>query len=77
MPSASASRTSTGNRTSAPKLVTSCIGIGPQVERLTLRADEARVEERQRIAAHLHPVAGAPEPGDDVACVDGLRLAPA
>ena len=54
MPSASASRTSTGNRMSAPKLVTSCQRAGAQVERLTLRADEAGVEERQRIAADLH-----------------------
>ena len=59
MPSASASRTSTGYRMSAPKLVTSCIGLGVQIQRLALRADQAGVEERQRIAADLHPVARA------------------
>ena len=59
---------------SAPKLVTSCSGLRAQVERLALRADEAGVEERQGIAADLHPVAGALEAGDDVAGIDGLRL---
>ena len=45
-----------------------------QVQRLTLRADEAGVEERQGVAADLHPVAGPLEAGDDVARIDGLRL---
>ena len=67
MPSASASRTSTGNSTSAPKLVTSLQRAAVQVERLTLRPDQAGVEERQRVAADLHPVAGSLEAGDDVA----------
>ena len=39
---------------SAPKLLTSVERTGVQVERLALRADEAGVEERQRIAADLH-----------------------
>ena len=59
---------------SAPKLVTSFMRAGVQVERLTLRSDQAGVEERQRIAADLHPIAGARSAGDDVAGIDGLRL---
>ena len=43
-----------------------------EVEGLPLRADEARVEERQAVAADLHEVAGAAEAGDDVGRVDGL-----
>ena len=77
MPSASASRTSTGNRISAPKLVTSLQRAGAQVERLTLRAHQAGVEERQRVATDLHAVAGSLEAGDDVVGIDGLRLPPA
>src|SRR6266849_2839568 len=65
MPSASASRTNTGNSTSAPKLVTSCMGLG---------SDEARVEQRQGISPDLHPPAGPLEPRDDVAGINGLRL---
>ena len=59
---------------SAPKLVTSLQRAGVQIERLALRADQAGVEQRQRIAADLHLLAGALEAGDDVAGIDGLRL---
>ena len=38
-----------------------------QVERMTLRSDEAGVEQRQRIAANLHIRARTREAGDDVA----------
>ena len=44
---------------SAPKLRHVVHRIGVQVERLALRADQAGVEERQRVAADLHVVAGA------------------
>ena len=74
MPSASASRTSTGYRMSAPKLVTSLSGLDAQVECLTLRPDQAGVEERQGISTDLHPSAGALEARDDVGGIDGLRL---
>ena len=49
--------------------------VRAQVQRLTLRADEAGVEQRQRVAANLDPVAGSLEAGDDVGRVHGLCFA--
>ena len=60
---------------SAPKLRDVLHRAGAQVQRLALRADQAGVEQRQGVAADLHPVAAALEAGDDVARIDGLRLA--
>ena len=47
---------------------------GAQVERLALGPDQAGVEERQGVAADLHPIARPLEAGDDVVGIDGLRL---
>src|SRR6185503_21299689 len=49
---------------------------GVQVLRLTLRADQAGVEEWERVATDLHPGAGSGVAGDDVVRSNGLRLLP-
>src|SRR5919109_1537454 len=45
-----------------------------EVERLTLRAHEPGIEERQGIAANLHPITAALEAGNDVGRIHGLHL---
>ena len=44
-----------------------------QIERLPLRADQARVEERQGVPSDLNVISRAALARDDVAGVDGLR----